>query len=115
MCELLVRSDDTTLRQQCRRVLLDFLLHYPLADKRRFQHIDFLLKNLDYAYEFGRESVLEMLNSICIRFPQEQVDAQAEVFFAPLALRLVNDDSKQVAYHSHPTCSTLHVPVSHHG
>eukprot|EP00698_Gefionella_okellyi_P013125 TRINITY_DN3578_c0_g1_i1.p1 TRINITY_DN3578_c0_g1~~TRINITY_DN3578_c0_g1_i1.p1 ORF type:complete len:2700 (+),score=760.97 TRINITY_DN3578_c0_g1_i1:176-8101(+) len=93
--ELLVRSEDTTLRQQCRRVMLDFLLHYPLADKRRSQHLDFLVKNLEYSYESGRESVLEMLNSICIRYPQDQIDERAEVFFVPLVLRLVSDDSKQ--------------------
>jgi U3 small nucleolar RNA-associated protein 20 len=35
--EIVVRSEDATLREQSRRVLLEFLLHYPLADKRRNQ------------------------------------------------------------------------------
>jgi hypothetical protein len=43
---LLVQSPSIPVRQQCASVLLQFLLDYPLGQKRLRQHLGFLLNNL---------------------------------------------------------------------
>ncbi len=39
------------------QALYQFLLDYPIGEKRLQQHISFLLRNLDYDYESGRKAV----------------------------------------------------------
>lgn len=64
LTELLVRSHSHTIREACAQILLSFLLYYPLSRHRLQQQLNLLLSNLNYPYQSGRESVLEMLNSI---------------------------------------------------
>lgn len=44
--ELMVKSQLESVRKKCSQILLQFLLDYPLSDKRLRQHLDFLLANL---------------------------------------------------------------------
>jgi hypothetical protein len=37
-----------------------------------------------------------MINSVCIKFPQEHMDRHADALFMPLVMRLINDDSRLV-------------------
>lgn len=81
------------IRQQCAPLFLQFLLYYPIGAKRLQQHFDFILNNLEYPHETGREALLELLNQIFMKFPKEVLHQFAEYFFLPLVLRLVNDES----------------------
>lgn len=44
--ELMVTSQLESIRKKCSQILLQFLLDYPLSEKRLQQHLDFLLSNL---------------------------------------------------------------------
>eukprot|EP00899_Mesostigma_viride_P005995 jgi/Mesvir1/15397/Mv06583-RA.2 len=94
--ELMVRSHSAVVRQQASQCLLQFLLDYPLGSTRLQQHLDFLVINLEYEYEAGREAVLEMLHLVVVKFPLPILLNYVDFFFLPLVTCLVNDGSPQV-------------------
>ena len=59
--EMMVRSQSAPVRQLCSSVLLQFLLDYPVGDKRLQQHLHFIITNLSYQHETGREAAIDML------------------------------------------------------
>jgi U3 small nucleolar RNA-associated protein 20 len=63
------------------QLLLQFMLEYPLGTKRLLRHIDFILKNLAYSLETGREAALGMLNAIVAKFPAEVLMQHVEYIF----------------------------------
>ncbi|RUP48500.1 hypothetical protein BC936DRAFT_144478 [Jimgerdemannia flammicorona] len=90
---IMITSQGHQVRELCRHVFLQFLLDYPQGRGRLRNQMNFLVKNLDYVYESGRESVMEMLNIIMIKFGDDVLMEYAEMFFLALVMRLVNDDS----------------------
>ncbi|BBN08979.1 U3 small nucleolar RNA-associated protein 20 [Marchantia polymorpha subsp. ruderalis] len=96
VAQLMVTSHLGPVRQLCSQILLQFLLDYPLGQKRLQQHLDFFITNVGYVETSGREAALEMLHTIILKFPDAVVEEQADSMFFPLVTRLVNDDSNQV-------------------
>ena len=66
--ELMVRSQAQQVRQLASNNLLAFLLDYPLGQPRLQAHLQFLLTNLNYEHESGRETVLSMLSAVITKF-----------------------------------------------
>lgn len=93
--QLMVRSQDTTVRTLCSQTLLQFFLDFPLGQRRLQQHLEFLAANLAYEHPSGREAALEMIHAVLVKFPPEIVDENGDFFFLPLVTRLVNDDNQQ--------------------
>ncbi|XVF29034.1 hypothetical protein REPUB_Repub15cG0084600 [Reevesia pubescens] len=96
VAELMVTSQVEPIRKKCSQILLQFLLDYHLSEKRLQQHLDFLLANLRYEHPTGRESVLEMLHAIMIKFPKGIVDEQSQTIFVHLVVCLANDQDNKV-------------------
>lgn len=59
--ELMIRSQVASVRQACSSVLLQFLLDYPVGERRLQQHLNFIITNLSYEHETGREAAIDML------------------------------------------------------
>ncbi|PSC76593.1 small subunit processome component 20-like protein [Micractinium conductrix] len=93
--ELMVRSQAAPVRAACSSALLQFLLDYPLGEKRLQEHLQFLLTNAGYEHESGREAALDMLTVVLTKFPEALVSQWAEMIFLPLVARLVNDPSSK--------------------
>lgn len=56
--EAMVRGDAAPLRAMAAAALLQFLLDWPLAERRLARHLEGLVANLSYDGEAGREQVL---------------------------------------------------------
>ncbi|ORY03876.1 hypothetical protein K493DRAFT_276201 [Basidiobolus meristosporus CBS 931.73] len=93
--EIMVTSQSSQVRELCRHVYLQFLLDYPQGKGRLRNQMNFLVKNLDYVYESGRQSVMEMLNVIFSKFADQILMEYAEMFFLALVMSMVNDDSNK--------------------
>lgn len=96
VAELMVTSQMEPIRKKCSKILLQFLLDYPLSEKRLQEHLDFLLLNLRYEHSTGRESVLEMIHAIIVKFPSSVLDEQSQTFFVHLVACLANDSDNIV-------------------
>uniref|UniRef100_A0A3Q3VPZ3 Uncharacterized protein n=1 Tax=Mola mola TaxID=94237 RepID=A0A3Q3VPZ3_MOLML len=92
VAKLSVTGSNSMIRIHCRQIYLKYLLDYPLGKKLR-EHLDFVVAQLRYDHDTGRESTLEMLAYIFQTFPQNLLLQHSGLFFAPLALVVVNDDS----------------------
>ncbi|XP_032444903.1 small subunit processome component 20 homolog isoform X2 [Xiphophorus hellerii] len=92
VAKLSVTGSNTMIRTHCRHIYLKYLLDYPLGKKLKF-HLDFVVAQLQYEQDTGRESVMELLASIFQMFPQNLLALYSSLFFPPLALIVVNDDS----------------------
>lgn len=73
---LSVNGSNAMIRINCRQIYLKYLLDYPLGKKLRV-HLDFIVAQLAYEHDTGRESVLEMLAYVFQTFPQVRSPASA--------------------------------------
>lgn len=66
--QLMIRSQAAPVRHACSSVFLQFLLDYPVGERRLEQHIQFIITNLSYEHETGREAAIDMLK-VCLTIP----------------------------------------------
>ncbi|XP_030621601.1 small subunit processome component 20 homolog [Chanos chanos] len=94
VAKLSVTGPNEQVRVRCRQIYLKYLMDYPLGAKLKAQ-FDFIVSQLNYEYDTGRQSALEMMAFIFQTFPQNLLLEHCGLFFVPLSLALVNDDSAQ--------------------
>jgi U3 small nucleolar RNA-associated protein 20 len=75
--------------------VINFLLNYPLGEERLEQHLKQIVMNLKYEYEEGRLSGIGMATTVVEKVPKAVVEKYAQLFFLPLTMQLVNDDSEK--------------------
>ncbi|KAL1410173.1 U3 snoRNP protein [Vanrija albida] len=92
---IMVTSQSTHVQELCRGLLMQFLLDYPQGQGRLKSQMTFLARNLDYVFESGRVSVMEVLSAVFGKFSGELVAEYADMFFVALVAVLANDDSEK--------------------
>ena len=93
--KLSVQSQKQAVRLQCSQIFLSYLFDYPMGSKRRDNHLQQIVLNMKYEYEEGRLSAIDLLSSLIQKFPLPVLEGHAQLFFLPLVLSLVNDESKK--------------------
>jgi hypothetical protein len=93
--EKMITNSNKGIRSICSKIYVQFLIEYPLEEKRIEQHIYHLIKNINYFDQDGRETVLEVLDRIVTRFPTEILDKFSFILFLTLILRTVNETNKE--------------------
>lgn len=92
VAKLSINGNHEQVRIRCRQIYLKYLMDYPLGKKLK-GHFDFIVAQISYEYDTGRQSALEMLAFIFQTFPQKLLLEHCGLFFVPLSLTILNDDS----------------------
>ena len=92
---LVVRANAAETRALCAQALVQFLLDYPLGERRLQQHLEALAANLEYQHAAGRLSALRALRDVIARFPREAVETHATFLFVPMVARLGADEDAE--------------------
>ncbi|KIP04981.1 hypothetical protein PHLGIDRAFT_170606 [Phlebiopsis gigantea 11061_1 CR5-6] len=91
--EIMVTNQSPSVQEQCRSILLQFLLDYPQGKGRLRNQMTFLAKNLSYVHESGRKSVMELLSAVLSKFNPELVREYSDLLFVAFVLVVANDES----------------------
>jgi U3 small nucleolar RNA-associated protein 20 len=91
--KLTVTSQSSQIQELCRYSFIQFLTEYPHGSKSLRKQINYIVNNLEYEFESGRDSTLCLLDSLIQKFSDEILFEYSELFFCSLVMSLVNDDS----------------------
>ncbi|KAF2152689.1 hypothetical protein K461DRAFT_313332 [Myriangium duriaei CBS 260.36] len=90
---IMVTNQTRQARELARGIYFQFMMDYPQGKDRLNKQIAFLVKNLEYAYPEGRQSVLELLHLLLQKTKGEITQNVSSMTFVPLVMMLANDDS----------------------
>lgn len=90
---IMVTNQSREIREQARSVYFMFLMDYPQGKGRLKTQMSFIIKNLEYVFETGRESIMELLHHIISKFGDEVLSEFTDAIFFALVMRLINDES----------------------
>ena len=92
---MMVTNQTKGARDVARGVYFQFILNYPQSKDRLGKQLGFLVRNLEYKYIEGRQSVMEamhlLLSKVCDNLLQDLVGT----FFVPLIMVITNDESAE--------------------
>jgi U3 small nucleolar RNA-associated protein 20 len=94
IAKVLITSQSNHVRELCRHAYIQFLTNYPHGHARLRKQITYLVSNLDYVFESGRMSVLELFNLALKNFSDELFLEYADMLFLSIVMILQNDDSE---------------------
>ncbi|KAJ1933620.1 U3 snoRNP protein, partial [Kickxella alabastrina] len=105
---LMITAQADNMRELCRLTWFQFLMDYPLGQRRLANAMSFIVQNATgYEFESGRTSALEIMGVIVSKFADEiLLPTAAEPFFLGLVLIIAQDDSpkcREMATHLLPT------------
>lgn len=92
---IMVTNQTRTARDLARGIYFTFMMDYPQASIRLNKQIGFLVKNLEYDYVEGRQSVLELLHLLLSKTNGDLVQELSSMLFVPLVMMMVNDESAE--------------------
>jgi len=92
---IMVTNQTRGARDLARGVYFQFLMDYPQSKDRFSKQLGFLVKNLDYKHQEGRRSVMEAVHLLVSRVGHDLTQEIIAMFFVPLVMVLINDDSAE--------------------
>jgi len=92
---IMVTNHTKGARDLARSVYFQFIVEYPQSKGRFAKQLAFLVHNLDYKHQEGRQSVMEAIHLLLSKVGEDLVQEIADTFFVALVLVLVNDESAE--------------------
>lgn len=92
---MMVTSQSRNSREAARGVYVHFILDYPQGKARWSKQVKFLVKNLEYQYPEGRQSVMEAISILLSKIDRGAAKELASVVFVPTVLRMANDENER--------------------
>ncbi|KAG5356134.1 U3 small nucleolar RNA-associated protein 20 [Yarrowia sp. B02] len=93
IANIMITHQQSETRDHCRELYFTFLTTYPQSRDRLNAEFQFLIQNLDYPFDSGRQSVLEMIHRLLTEVSDSLLKQTITSFFVALTLVLYNDDS----------------------
>lgn len=90
---IMVTNQTNGARDLARGVYFQFLMEYPQGKGRFSKQLAFLVKNLDYKHQEGRQSVMEAVHLLFVKVGDSMVQDIVDAFMIPLVMVIVNDES----------------------
>lgn len=88
---IMVTNQTKDIRDSARSVYFQFLMEYPQGKTFFSKQLAFLVKNLDYKHQEGRQSVMEAIHLLFLKVGDDMVQAIVDAFMVPLVMVIVND------------------------
>ncbi|KAI8098559.1 uncharacterized protein BX664DRAFT_254120 [Halteromyces radiatus] len=107
VANIAVTNQTPELREQARSIYFMFMMDYPQGRGRLKKQMAFLIKNLEYVHESGRESVMELLHHIINKFGDEILAEFSQSILLALVMRLINDESAKCREMTAELCKAL--------
>lgn len=91
--EIMVTNHSKEIRDVSRSVFYQFLMEYDQSKGRLEKQFKFMIDNLQYPSQDGRQSIMELLNLIINKANESLLSKLSSSFFLSLSNVLINDDS----------------------
>lgn len=91
--KIMVVNHSKEIRDMSRSIYFQFLMEYDQGTKKLEKEFKFLVNNLNYPTQAGRQSVMELMHSIVLRSSTTLLVLLGSSFFVGLANVIVSDDS----------------------
>lgn len=95
VANIMVVNHTKEIRDMSRSVYFQFLMEYEQGSKKLNSAFKFLVNNLEYPTQFGRQSVMELIHSIVLRSSSALLMQFATSFFVGLSNVAVADESSK--------------------
>ncbi|KAI9738764.1 MAG: U3 snoRNP protein [Cirrosporium novae-zelandiae] len=91
---MMVTNQTRSTRDLTRGIYVQFLMNYPQGQDRLSKQLAFLVKNLNYKYPEGRQSIMEAIHQLLRELGDKEISQDIiGTLFVPLIMNLVNDES----------------------
>ena len=92
---IMVTNHTRGARDMARGAYFQFIMDYPQSKDRFSKQLGFLVRNLDYKHQEGRQSVMEAVHLLFTKIGENLVQQVIGTFFVPLVMVIVNDESSE--------------------
>ena len=92
---IMVTNQSQGARDMARGAYFQFVMDYPQSKDRFSKQLGFLVRNLDYKHQEGRQSVMEAVHLLFTKLGEDLVQQVLGTFFVPLVMVIVNDESSK--------------------
>lgn len=89
---VMVTNQTKNTRDLARSVYFQFLMEYPQGKPRFSKQLAFLVRNLDYKHQEGRQSVMEAIHLLFLKIGEDMIQDIVDAFMVPLIMVIVNDE-----------------------
>uniref|UniRef100_A0AAG5D274 U3 small nucleolar RNA-associated protein 20 N-terminal domain-containing protein n=1 Tax=Anopheles atroparvus TaxID=41427 RepID=A0AAG5D274_ANOAO len=93
--ETSVRSESDSERAECRQIIVEYFMNYPMGKKIE-NHLLFFVDQLQYEVLSGRESAAQVLNTLFQKLAKETIDKHHSSMFFALGIRLMNEEAAEL-------------------